>query len=367
MADGQVVDAVFHDGTTADRIDVQVTKGSDGTLLIRDAAGVQRARWPLADVREQRDHGFHKAIVLFHPDRDARLLVTGRFNMRLIREVCPSLRRSAMPQGTARKLVIWSTGAVAALGLLYFVILPGLAERLAVLVPPEQEEVFGEAVVGQIERFLGGEDGSLFCETDKGRAALDAMTATLMQDRALPYDLSVRVFDDEMINAFAVPGGKVVLMRGLIEAAESPDEVAAVLAHEIGHVAARDPIRAALRTAGSAGILSMVFGDFAGGAVVVLLTEQFLHAQYSQALEAAADDYAIAMMQDAGLPPGALGDMFERLREEHGEMDGVVSAFLSHPQLSERIRVARAADAEATASPVLDDEDWQALRAICAK
>lgn len=66
-----------------------------------------------------------------------------------------------------------------------------------------------------------------------------------------------------------MPGGLIILFRGLIDAAESSDEVAAVYAHELGHVVARDPTRIALRSAGSIGVLGLLLGDFAGGAVVL--------------------------------------------------------------------------------------------------
>ena len=84
------------------------------------------------------------------------------------------------------------------------------------------------------------------------------------------------------------PGGRLVFFRGLLEEAENPDEVAAVLAHEIGHVVYRDPTRDALRSAGSLGVLGLLFGDFAGGTVALFIANQLINASYSQAAEARA-------------------------------------------------------------------------------
>ena len=115
---------------------------------------------------------------------------------------------------------------------------------------------FGRAVVGQIESLLG-DDSPLTCDAPAGRAALQRLKDRLTEGQGLRYDIDLAVFDHEMINAFAAPGGQIVIMRGLLDAAESPEEVAGVLAHEIGHVEARDPTRLAFRSAGSAGIIAL--------------------------------------------------------------------------------------------------------------
>ena len=181
------------------------------------------------------------------------------------------------------------------------------------------------------------------------------------------HEVQVFVLDHPMVNAFALPGGYVVLFDGLIKAADNPDQVAAVLAHEIGHVVSRDPTRHALRSAGSIGVLGLIFGDFAGGAAVLFLTERLISAQYSQEAEAGADAFAHDMLARANISPGALGDMFDHLRKEHGDSEGLAAHFLSHPSLGERIEAAAAqVDASAEYRPSMSDADWQELRRICS-
>jgi predicted Zn-dependent protease len=205
------------------------------------------------------------------------------------------------------------------------------------------------------------------CEAPEGRAALDRMADRITAGVDLPYPLTVTVLDHEMVNAFALPGGHIVFFRGLIEAAETPEEVAAVFAHELGHVIARDPARGALRTAGSIGVLGLLFGDFAGGAAVLFLAERLIEASYSQGAEAAADAFAHDRLIATDLPPGALASFFTRLRDEHGDAEGIVAHFLSHPQLGDRIARAEAAGAgQGPTRPALTPSEWAALRAICA-
>ena len=247
-------------------------------------------------------------------------------------------------------------------------LVPRLADQLAVFIPPEGERALGEVTLEQIRSALDqtGMAPVPLCEAPEGVAALNAMTDRLTDGQTMPLEITVSVLDHEMVNAFALPGGQVVLFRGLIETAETPEEVAAVLAHELGHVVSRDPTRHALRSAGSIGVLGLLFGDFAGGAVVLFLAERLIDAQYTQAAEAGADAFAHDLLLAADVAPGALAEMFRRMRELGGEPEGLVAHFLSHPALGDRIEAAREATPEDfTPTPLLDDGGWSALQTIC--
>ena len=262
----------------------------------------------------------------------------------------------------------WTAGAVAAVALMIGVLLPAAADRLAPLLPPGGEVALGDATLDRIREALspvGPAAPVPVCDAPAGRAALDRMTARLTGGVALPHEVEVAVLDHSMINAFALPGGRVVLFRGLIEAAGDPDEVAAVLAHELGHVAARDPTRIALRSAGSVGVLGLLFGDFAGGALALFLLNASIEASYSQEAELAADAFARERLLAAGLPPEALASMFERLLEEGGEVPPVLEHLMSHPSLRGRIDAARDGAPETAGPPSLDARGWEAMRAIC--
>ena len=143
--------------------------------------------------------------------------------------------------------------------------------------------------------------------------------------------------------------------------------VAGVLAHEIGHVVNRDPTRLMLRSAGSAGILGMLLGDFSGGAAVLLVSEQLVTANYQQGAEEDADAFATSVLASAGLPSAPLGEFFRLVREKYGDVNGVLSHLVSHPDLEGRAQLAEQADITAGEfTPVLNDVEWQALRNICS-
>ncbi|MEJ2001960.1 MAG: M48 family metallopeptidase [Maritimibacter sp.] len=325
--------------------------------------------WLADELRALPDQADASSLMLMRAgDALARLKVTDSEIARLIRTNAKTLRKRP-PVENPGKIVKWAVGAVSSVALIIFVLVPMMANQLALYLPPEGEKALGDATFEQIRTALS-EDSFLpisACDGAEGLAALEKMTARLNTDDDLPYPVEISVLDHELVNAFALPGGRIVLFRGLLLDAEAPEEVAAVLAHEIGHVVHRDPTRDALRVAGSVGVLGLLFGDFAGGTVVLMLANQLINAQYSQTAESGADDYAYERMSEAGLPPAAMASFFERLREEYGDEAGLVAHFSSHPQMTARIEAALAAQDQvgAVGEPVLSGEEWQALQSIC--
>ena len=96
-------------------------------------------------------------------------------------------------------------------------------------------------------------------------------------------------------NAFALPGGRIYVFQGLIERAETVDELAGVLAHEIGHVAHRDGKRSVLQGAGLSFLFGMLLGDFVGGGAVIFAAKTILQTSYSREVETAADGYGVEL------------------------------------------------------------------------
>ena len=173
-------------------------------------------------------------------------------------------------------------GAVVAVSLILFVIIPVSARYVAPLIPPETEVAIGEDFAGFVTDLFGGE----LCEAPAGSAALAKMTARLEAVSGAHVPLEVRVIRNPEINAFALPGGKIFFFSGLIESAASAEEVAGVLAHEIGHVIGRDSMEAIIRSGATYGVLSLIIGDFSGSFVIVAVGNQVIEARHSREVEA---------------------------------------------------------------------------------
>lgn len=333
-------------------------------LVIQHAA--QRLTWPYGDIRALRDQAGDQLVLRLAHDPTQRLIVDTADDRALIRARAKQMHRYASHVRRG-KLAMWGLAAVASVALIIFVLVPVMADQLARYLPPEGEKALGDATFDQIRTALDdtGLGGLATCDAADGLAALAKIETRLTDEMDLETPLTVHVLDHPLVNAFALPGGYVVFFRGLIEEAGSAEEVAAVFAHEIGHVAARDPTRIALRSAGSIGVLGLLFGDFAGGAVVLFLAEQIIRADYTQEAEAAADTFAHAALLASDLPPSAIGTFFERLSED-GADAGILEHLASHPEMGDRIEAARAAEPEdAEFRPVLTDTEWAALQSIC--
>ena len=318
------VQATFFDGQSAQRHTALLSVSPDSRALFIDltASGGKVWLWPLDRLRALTGQAGAGSLTLTlvadtddeSPRDPARLVVTDPAFVAWLHANAPHLHKRDVRRGTAAKILGRAAIAVAALGLIVFVILPRMSDYLANHMPREAEVSFGRVVVAQIGNFLGAaKDGGLICHSAAGEAALNRLAARLMDGQDLQYAISFSVFDHEMVNAFAAPGGQIVILRGLLDKANSPDEVAAVLAHEIGHVEARDPTRLMLRAAGTAGIVAMVLGDATGGTIAGLLGDQVLQASYTRRAESAADGFALAMLADARVNATAFADFFDTL------------------------------------------------------
>ena len=158
--------------------------------------------------------------------------------------------------------------------------------------------------------------------------------------------------------------------HGLMEFVKSAVKltaVAGVLAHEIGHVDSRDVTRNALRVAGTAGLLSMAIGDIAGGAVIVGVAQAVIDTSYTREAEVAADRFAVEMLDAAGVSAEGFAAFFEVLKAEEGRINIDIPEWIStHPDTAGRAQIARSfAEGQGVTSPVLNDDDWSALKDIC--
>ncbi len=358
----------YFDGESAQPTEVMVSFG-ERSLTIKSYKNVAIAHWPLASLRALGLRKDSTIQLVPYSVSNERLMISDRRMLEAIQKVCPGLYQRKVDHSGVKRAVVWACGAVLSLMLIVFVLMPALAGQLAVLIPPEREQQLGDAVIDQMQTFfeLATGERPQICGHGAGQAALDRMADRLAANLDLPYPLRVGVIDHSMVNAFAVPGGRVMFMEGLIKAADTPEEVAGVLAHEIGHVVNRDPTREALRAAGTAGIFGLLLGDFFGAGVAVAVGEAVMKASYQREAEVKADDTAYALLSDAGLPSKPFAEFFRKMKQEYGETEGVLELIASHPGLGVRAERAAAADriGDSEFEPVITDQEWVALRGIC--
>ncbi len=151
-------------------------------------------------------------------------------------------------------------------------------------------------------------------------------------------EFEVHVVKSPEVNAFALPGGPIVVFTGLIEHADDVNEIAGVLGHEMAHATLRHGLERISQSLGMAAAVNFLLGDTSG--IIMAGSELFQMASinsYSREQEAAADEEGVRMMHAAGLDPLALTKFFETLHKEHGDVPGVISWLSTHPQHQQRI------------------------------
>ncbi len=364
-ATGMVFQGSYNDGLTAARRPVEVHLMPEG-LRILDAGGLLLETWPYESL-QHRDEAFpNQPLQLKMPDGDARLTLDAELFEVLV-EKAPQLdhRQSRMGSTVARWVVL-SVLAVAVLGFTLWVALPSAARLIASVIPVPWEVALGDQVYGQVGNIfakLEGKERAELCVVPEGQAVLDSLTGRLAEAARSDYDFRVVVFDLDMPNAFALPGGRIVLMRGLLEFAESPDEVTGVLAHEMGHVIHRHGTEGIIKALGLAFFFGIMLGDVGSG-TVGLMGETLVESSFSREAESEADQDAIDILTNAGLATGGLVAFFERLQEQFGDLPAVLQLLSSHPSHLDRQAMFAAADVGGGVS--LSDGDWQSLRSICA-
>ena len=246
----------------------------------------------------------------------------------------------------------------------------GLWQAAAVLAPLSILMVvggmYGVDIVGRsipfaweqrIGESMTGDFGPDACTGAAGQAALDGL-AHRLSPTGRP--MHVRVVDVPLVNAVALPGGQILIFSQLIEDAQSPDEVAGVLAHEIGHVDRRHVMIALLRRFG----LGLLLGS---GGQSGQYAQTLIDSRYSREAEGEADSYSIAHLRAAGINPAATAALFDRFAKT--EKAPEIFAYLaSHPPSATRRELFKAAGRKMRdAHAALTLAEWQAVRTMCAE
>jgi predicted Zn-dependent protease len=194
------------------------------------------------------------------------------------------------------------------------------------------------------------------CTGAAGQEAIDQLGARLQPPTITTLPLTIDVVQVEDINAFALPGNHIIVFSGLIAKAETPEMLAGVLAHEMGHLEMRHPTRGVIEQLGLAAAINLLAGNNA----ISNLGQVMAGLSYTRDMERQADERAIALLRRADIRADGLAGFFAVLkREEKLHLPALLS---DHPGLDDRVS---ATQQDASGGPAMSAAAWQAIKSMC--
>lgn len=240
---------------------------------------------------------------------------------------------------------------------LLFRVAPAL---LTEIVPVSWEERLGRATVNQMVPEASR------CSDDQLTAAIDGITNRL-EPADSPYRFHVIVADDPAVNAFAAPGGWLVFNRGLLRKTRTPEELAAVMAHEMQHVLQRHTTNGIMRQLSWRAAFALLIGDAGGAGDLLYAAGALRELGYQRGDEESADREGLRLLGEARVDPHAMTSMLTMLEKESEGMPQPLVYLSSHPNTADRrARIEELARAMRSVSePLLRQGHWQDLSARC--
>ena len=345
---------------------------SPDRLVLFTLEGKEYAVWPMAEVEMYRHKdALPMQLVWLSPEKIIR---ASRKSERLLLED-EDAARTLLPylascQDGQRKSAVrrWCTIAISAwiaVSLLYSFI-PLLFQQGAGRIPRDLEDSLGaSARAAIVEVFAHLPDSRGECTLREGARELETLKTRLAQAMDTEgYVFDIRLLNSPMINAFALPGGAILLTTGLIHACASAEELAGVLAVAMARITQRQPSALMLREQGWAMLGRWLTGSDYSATASYELVRQALAGVFDPEQDNEATTLAAQRLAAAQIHITPAADFFSRLRAMDAPAYGKVHPYVTgHPELAKQEQILRAAAGTQGAHfPVLDAEAWQRLR-----
>lgn len=146
------------------------------------------------------------------------------------------------------------------------------------------------------------------------------------------YEYYIHIFNNPMINAFALPGGHIMVSSGLVEISDTPEELAGVLCHEMAHIEKKHLLGKLIKDLGIALIMSN------DALIVSEVSRAAASTAYDRNKEEEADEFALELLQKSRIDPRVLGIFFRKMKEADVDYDKRFEMLMTHPHSSLRIR-----------------------------
>ncbi|MNK86036.1 TPR repeat-containing protein YfgC precursor [compost metagenome] len=348
----------YFDGETARRQEVSLRITPSGLHFRRDDGSDHV--WPFSEIQQTQGRNRGEPVRL-ERGMEAMVIQDPEFLAAIAQHRLGKGIRGAGSVGKGAAIALGSAIGLLAIGAgLYLWGIPALAKIAASRVPLAWEVRLGESVTAKLA------PAETRSQDPAANAALEAMVARLAGEEPSSYPYRVAIVEAPVVNALAAPGGHILVYRGLIDRARTPEEVAGVLAHEMAHVELRHTTQAMFRELSMQALLAALSGDPNGMGQILEAVGGLGALRYSRSAELEADREGMRRIRDAAIDPRGMVRFFEELQKQEEGLP-LLKALSSHPPTQARLEAAKtlALDWQASAKkarPILTSEQWQALR-----
>ncbi len=298
------------------------------------------ARWGMNHLSAQFE-SFSGETLLRNTITGEELRITGPEAARLVKEMQEEIARPWYRKknaGYKGRMLLFFSGFILVLILLYFLFVPMLSEKIAATVEPETERQLGDAVW---ESMVQG----MTEDTASSRLLNDFFSALDVESE---YRIRIAVVKDNVVNAFALPGGRIVVYTALLDKMRSYPELAALLSHEFTHVNNRHATKSIFRRLGSKVFLSLLLGRMGSvTSVLVNHADDLKSLNYSRQLEKEADLNGLSILTERKIDPQGFTELFRHLKS--ASPSSALPEFLaSHPDIDNRLAYIKEMSKQAT-------------------
>lgn len=317
-------------------------RGADGSNIMLN--------WLLRDVDTHFDLA-RQTTQLRNSKLPGELLIEGNDAANFVKSMQAERQKPWHKKSSGREWIrnsLLFLGIAGLLVLLYLLFVPWLSQKLASKVSVKTEQQLGDAVYDAL---------GLNEQEDKAASAvLNEFFSTM--DVPTAYSIRISVVNDNTVNAFALPGGRIVVYKALLQQVRSYPELAALLCHEFTHINNKHSTKRIFRSLGSKVFIGLLFGKF-GTVTNVLVNhaDNLKNLKYSRNLEKEADTEGLQILTQRKIDPKGFEDLFLHLKQS--APGSALPEFLgSHPDIDKRIRYIREASEN---SPVAEHVELKAI------
>ncbi len=351
--------ARFSDGQTSAITEVTVRFWGDLLEIVEATSEEEIKTWRLDEIIVHDELRSAQSVRLSsEADPECRLTVADGAGIKALRQRLPKKAHTALRYVPKWRHIGAYTVLTIAVVVGLYLALPVFVAAGVNLVPQSWEEKIGRRAFNQFEVMREKQQVNKDC-LDRVKAMSDKIIDRIKSENGLTQQFHLLVMPGKLVNAFAMPGGHLVLFEGLVRAASSPEEVAGLLGHEMGHEIKRHVAQAFFRTLIVNHTLSLIFGTGFPADISTSLASS----SYSRDAEREADEVGARLLEKAKIDTNGIRTFFEKLAAREKGLAEKFEYFSTHPPSQDR------ADHVKTVSqptiPVMPAEDWQRLRQFC--